>query len=116
MIFAVTFMIIVQGWTSVIPKFSVVDFFSYYLEILVMIFMFTLWFFIRRFGTNSGGPLATDAPNRPLWQLDFVDTDTVDLYQDEYIEEADDKVDDEQREHRIKGRLGYLWRLYYWIV
>ncbi|KAG6857760.1 hypothetical protein H0H87_004176 [Tephrocybe sp. NHM501043] len=36
-------MIIVQGWSSVIPKFSGVDFVSYYIEIPVMIIMFFAW-------------------------------------------------------------------------
>ncbi|KAI5287856.1 hypothetical protein KEM54_005675 [Ascosphaera aggregata] len=40
--------IIVQGWSCFSPTFSVVDFFSFYIEIPVMVVMFVLWKFIKR--------------------------------------------------------------------
>ena len=39
-------LLLVQGWSSVIPHFSTVDFFSMYLEIFVMISMFILYMLI----------------------------------------------------------------------
>jgi len=108
----------VQGWSSVIPKFSAVEFVSFYIEIPVMIVMFTSWFILKRFTRPAGRLLARDdeSRNRAWRHLDIVDMDTVDLAQDEYTEEAEDKVEDEERRSRIKGPRGLWWRLYYWIA
>ncbi|KAF5385971.1 hypothetical protein D9615_002336 [Tricholomella constricta] len=118
-IFAVVFMIIVQGWSSVIPKFSAVDFVSFYIEIPVMIVMFIIWMIVtglRSAPSNSGNGPTDYLPARRVWYSDLVDTTTVDLFQDEYVEEEADKRDDEQRTNRIKGKKGIIWRVYYWIV
>jgi len=45
-----------------------------------------------------------------------VDVKTVDLNKDEYTEEGVDKSDEEERDGWIKGPVGLLWRLYYWLV
>ncbi|KAG6920053.1 hypothetical protein DXG01_010121 [Tephrocybe rancida] len=121
----VTFMIIVQGWSSVIPTFSAVDFVSFYIEIPVMIVMFIAWMVVtgarsRRTKNVQQVPgtdhVDSNTPRRRVWYSDFVDAGTVDLYRDEYIEVEDDKVDDEQRTSRIIGKAGYLWKVYYWIA
>lgn len=105
---------LVQGWTSVIPKFSVVDFFSFYLQVFVMIVMFIGWVLVRRITGLSADPV-TGHP-RPLWQLDIVNTNTVDLFKDEHFEEEVDKADDDERRQRLTGPKRFLWRLYYWVV
>ncbi|KAI5307326.1 ATP-dependent RNA helicase dbp4 [Ascosphaera pollenicola] len=43
-----TVIILVQGWTCFSPKFSVVDFFSFYVEIPIMIGMYFAWKLIKR--------------------------------------------------------------------
>lgn len=40
--------ILVQGWTCFSPSFNVVDFFSFYLEIPVLILMIIGWKFIKK--------------------------------------------------------------------
>ncbi|KAG5646843.1 hypothetical protein DXG03_002220 [Asterophora parasitica] len=118
-IFTVVFMIIVQGWTSVIPKFSAVDFVSYYIQIPVMAVMFVIWIIVtglRSKSSVSANGLTSQPPTRRVWYSDLVDANTVDLYQDEYVEDEEDKTDDETRKNRIRGKKGFLWRLYYWIV
>lgn len=41
-------LILVQGWSCFSPRFKVVDFFSYYIEIPIMIVMFLGWKLIKR--------------------------------------------------------------------
>ena len=53
---------LVQGWSSVIPHFSTVDFFSMYLEIFVMIAMFLLYMLIRRPDPLDPARLGADIP------------------------------------------------------
>ncbi|KAG6861688.1 hypothetical protein C0995_013257 [Termitomyces sp. Mi166 len=112
---------VVQGWSSVIPKFEAVDFVSYYIEIPVMLAMYIAWMIFTGFRSNFPGDTPSDGqvtvlPSRRVWYNDFVDANTVDLYQDEYLEREIDKTDDEQRASRINAKAGYLWRLYYWVV
>ncbi|EDR03257.1 amino acid-polyamine organocation amino acid permease, partial [Laccaria bicolor S238N-H82] len=40
---AVSTLILIQGWSSVIPEFSLVDFISFYIELPVMLIMFLAW-------------------------------------------------------------------------
>lgn len=101
-----------------VPKFSAVDFVSFYIEIPVMIVMFTSWLMIKRSTRPAGRLLAGDGESRSrVWRhLDLVDIDVVDLTQDEYTEEAEDKEEEEERKSRISGPGGLWWRLYYWIA
>ena len=95
-------MCLVQGWTSVIPEFSAVDFVSFYIEIPVMIVMYFLWMIIWRPKPPSspislptdevpeGGFPARKSVGRRVWEFvsynDSVDTLTVDLRRDEHEE------------------------------
>ncbi|KAG6897718.1 hypothetical protein C0992_011928 [Termitomyces sp. T32_za158] len=119
-LFAGTRVLYVQGWSSVIPKFQAVDFVSFYIEIPAMLVMYTAWLTFTRYRSNSSdNTLASNqatVTGRRVWYHDFVDVNTVDLNQDEYVEAECDKMDDEQRLSRIDGKAGYIWRLYYWIV
>lgn len=47
---------------------------------------------------------------------DFVDTKTVDLYRDEYVEEEHDVAEDLERKERLSGKARWLWRAYYIIA
>ncbi|CAL1708087.1 unnamed protein product [Somion occarium] len=47
-IITVSVIILVQGWSSIFPTFSVVDFFSFYIELPVMLIMSLGWFIGRR--------------------------------------------------------------------
>ncbi|KAG6813772.1 hypothetical protein H0H92_007724 [Tricholoma furcatifolium] len=112
---------LVQGWSSVIPTFSGVDFVSYYIEIPVMVVMTIAWLIVTKLRRNHSKDTPqvpeADQPSRRTWYHDIVDVDTVDLYHDEYTEEdVVDEMDDNERETRITGKAGLLWRVYYWIV
>lgn len=48
--------------------------------------------------------------------FDMVDVHTVDLHEDEYANVDQDEADDSEREERLKGRYGFLWRMYYLVV
>lgn len=99
------------------------EFVSYYIEIPVMIAMFTLWrvlsnWQLRDVGNSSRTPLVTPVSTRVshtsrFWSGDIVDLDTVDLTRDEYVEVEEDRREDEQRALRKKG---VLWNLYDWLV
>jgi len=115
-------LIIIQGWSSLIPKFSPTEFLSYYIEIPVMIVMFMLWrvlslHWTRIHAANSSRtpllipltPRATHTNTHGFWSGDVVDLETVDLTRDEYIEDEEDK----DEEPNAKG---VLWILYDWVV
>lgn len=46
----------------------------------------------------------------------MVDTETVDLREQEYEEVEVDRVDDAKREERLRGRWGWGWKAWYWVV
>ncbi|KAI0633293.1 amino acid permease-domain-containing protein [Trametes polyzona] len=132
-VITVTALIIIQGWSSVIPKFSAVDFISFYIEIPAMIIMYFAWMIIMRPASSpvlpaSPPPLndeVVETPRRPgivrrTWKRvtyhDSVDVRTVDLRRDEHEEEPEDLIDDQKREAKLKGRWRYFWKVYYAIV
>ncbi|KAF9070829.1 amino acid permease-domain-containing protein [Rhodocollybia butyracea] len=133
-IVTVAAIIIIQGWSSVIPTFSPVDFVSLYIEIPVMVVMYVVWLILKR------SPDTRSPSQRPLVQgnrrsssknnrgarsasqrwyndwFDVVDIHTVDLYRDEYEAGEEDLVEDEERQKRLKNTnmaQRTLWRLYY---
>ncbi|OTB07924.1 hypothetical protein M426DRAFT_317431 [Hypoxylon sp. CI-4A] len=57
-----TFIVLVQGWSSFSPKFSAVDFVSYYIELPVFALMFVVWKVIKKtkFKKASEMDLVTD--------------------------------------------------------
>jgi hypothetical protein len=69
----------------------------------------------RRAGLLSHGQTLPETPDH-AWYSDMVDVNTVDLSKDEYVEGDADRADDEQRNKRIKGKTGHIWRLYNWIA
>lgn len=115
-IITVTCLILIQGWSSIFPKFQPVDFVSFYIEIPVMIIMYILWMLIKRPGWKASTQTSRTNTER-IWYSDLVDVNTVDLTKDEYKDEEVDKVEDEVRKNRAtKGKARWLWRMYYWIV
>lgn len=88
-----TDLLIVQGWSSIIPVFSPVSFASFYIEIPVMLLFYTVWKLRHRM---------------PIPNLD-----TIDLYVDEHVESAQDEEEDAVREARTKGKWRGVWRAYY---
>lgn len=82
-----SFLVLVQGWSCFSPKFSAVDFVSYYIELPVMLIMFLAWKFIK--GTK------------------FVRAKDMDLTTDVYTAE-----DVEPEDKGVKGR---LQRIFNWI-
>ncbi|KAI0686852.1 amino acid permease-domain-containing protein [Cytidiella melzeri] len=123
-VIAVTAIIIIQGWSSVIPKFSAVDFVSFYVEIPVMLVMYLVWLFLNKLrapkrqsvdpeGAPTTGTSAGTVTTKAAHWFDIVDTAEVDLYQDEYKDDVTDRIDDQDREQRLLGKKGWLWRVYY---
>jgi amino acid transporter, AAT family len=99
----------VQGYSSFIPEFKGVEFVSFYVEVPVMALMYVAWILSRPQPARRDGVLRA-------FGEDLVDYKTVDLDRDEYAEVEADKVLDQKRESRLKGRQGWLWRCYYWIA
>ncbi|KAF9528497.1 amino acid permease-domain-containing protein [Crepidotus variabilis] len=133
-VISVTVIILLQGWSSIIPTFSAADFVSFYVEIPIMLVMYVAWRLVRR-PITARKPLVTDAEGvdasqtpigltTPLagstkvrWTthlFDLVDYKAVNLYADEYQEEADDEAD--KTEARLNGKKRWLWKVYYWVV
>ncbi|KAE9408625.1 hypothetical protein BT96DRAFT_1013261 [Gymnopus androsaceus JB14] len=144
--------IIIQGWSSVIPTFSAVDFVSFYIEIPVIIVMYIVWVLTRPLrsparlpepGSDNGASTTLSGPRNPrspsqtplvgrrssstdrgragrtTRYFDVVDVHTVDLYRDEHEEEEGDRMDDEEREKRMKSTNSVqrtLWKLFYLVV
>jgi len=116
-IVTVTALLLIQGWSSVIPRFSALDFLSFYVEIPVMILMTIVWMFLSHLP-----PLVQLPPTPPVpaarpqrwWGGDLVDVGSVDLNRDEYREEVEEEDGREEREG--KGVAGLLWRVYYWVA
>ncbi|KAH9991291.1 amino acid permease-domain-containing protein [Russula vinacea] len=116
-IIAVSAIILVQGWSSVVPRFSLVDFLSFYVELLVVAIMYFLWLVFRRalrpraaallasFPMTAAGRAHPEA--RPFF--DFVDVSHVDLYHDEHEDAQVDKHEDEVRAQRLRGWAGWAW-------
>ena len=119
----------VQGWSSVIPTFSAVDFVSFYVEIPVLIIMYIGYMLIRR-PRLSSARIALPSEDEPVpqprsfprrvWGVltynDQVDITTVDLQRDEHNEEPEDAADDQDREAKLHGRWRWFWKVYYAIV
>ncbi|RPD78334.1 hypothetical protein L226DRAFT_502776 [Lentinus tigrinus ALCF2SS1-7] len=128
-VITVTALIIIQGWSSVIPTFSAVDFVSFYIEIPALIVMYIAYMLIRR-PRASSAPIALPTETEPVpqhhsiprrvWNVltynDQVDIKTVDLKRDEHEEEPGDVADDEEREMKLHGRWRWFWRIYYAVV
>jgi hypothetical protein len=92
-----------------------------------MAIMYCLWLvFHSAFGPRAAtaAPLAASSPTtasesthseaRPFF--DFVDVSDVDLYRDEHEETQVDKHEDEVRAQRLRGRVGWVWTLYYTVA
>jgi amino acid transporter, AAT family len=107
----------VQGWSSIIPHFSAVDFVSFYIELFVMGLMYLVWLLVRRALPLHAPSTSSSTPARPARRpfFDFVDVTRVDLYDDEHEEQCD-KHEDEVRMQRLRGRAGRAWALYYYLV
>ncbi|KAG2740785.1 hypothetical protein P692DRAFT_201796965 [Suillus brevipes Sb2] len=124
----VTALILIQGWSSIFPIFSPVDFISYYIEIPIMVIMGLCWVLARNTFIDSIPVAGTVDPHPPnettsliphdtgtreaeshyKWTSDIVDIRTIDLYSDEYPDETLDEVADETRRKRFL----FFWRLY----
>ncbi|KAH0827603.1 amino acid permease/ SLC12A domain-containing protein [Lanmaoa asiatica] len=132
-IITVAALILIQGWSSIFPKFSTVDFISFYIEIPVMIVMYIAWALAKNISatkleavTPGDPPLESAEELTPLISrgrtaghtntFDIVDIHSVDLYKDEHVEDPDDEVDGEEIKQNLQGRFGSLWKLYYLIA
>ena len=99
------------------------DFISFYIEIPIMVIMYLVWVLVHHNPFQKGQEIAlpidaedipvTIAPTRSRW-LDLVETSEVDLHKDEYKDDVADLADNEERDKRLSGRTGWLWRIYYW--
>ncbi|KAH9940503.1 amino acid permease/ SLC12A domain-containing protein [Epithele typhae] len=124
--FVVSLLIIhiwLQGWSSVIPHFSLVYFVSFYVEIPVMVVMYFAWVVVKRQSSISLPVSLPDEEDTPAtgaehgWNIgDLVDIQAVDLTLDEYEEDPEDVADDEAQRQKLEGRWRWFWRLYYAVV
>ncbi|KAI6157445.1 amino acid permease-domain-containing protein [Pisolithus tinctorius] len=133
-IITVSALILIQGWTSIYPTFSPIDFVSLYIEIPVMVVMYIVWLIVKATVARSAPPDVSGNTLRhanettPLTgrrksrkidlraAFDIVDILTVDLHEDEYVEVNEDGAEDRAREQRLSGRFGWFWRLFYYIA
>jgi len=128
---SVSILILIQGWSSIIPTFSLVDFISFYIEIPIMVVMFFTWLFLSSHeseqsagstsepllsdsGMDGGSPSHLNRDKTPKFH-DLVNIDTVDLIRDEYDEEDDMEGEDEVTS-QLSGKMKLLWTFYYWLV
>ena len=86
-----TVIILVQGWSSFSPKFSVVDFFSYYVELPIMAVMFMGWKLFKR--------------------TKIVRVESMDLHTDVYTIGQEDEAEAE----RERSKWGKVKRVLSWI-
>jgi len=113
-IISVSAIVLIQGWSSVFPKFSVVDFVSLYLEIPVMIVMWAGWLAVRRLAKQATHPDGTSTNKSVNGILDIVDLGTIDLTSDEYQDVVEDEEEEALRLKRTsQGKWRFLWRIYY---
>lgn len=87
-----------------------------------MIVMYLAWLVLKRIPYKKSQAIALPidaedipvsiAPARSRW-LDLVDTAEVDLHRDEHKDDAEDLVDDQERDRRLRGRAKLFWRVYY---
>ena len=98
-----------------------------------MIVMYITWMLIKRprppsapisLPTDDDGEAREETPRptflRRIWRFisynDMVDINTVNLHVDEYEEAPADLAEEEAHEKHLKGRWGWLWRVYYALV
>lgn len=98
----------VQGWSSFVPRFSAVDFVSFYVELPMMLIMFLVWSFLHR-PTSACDMTSSSGTGARRWS-DIVDPGRVDLKADEYDETSAELQVELEREQK---RRGWSWRLYY---
>ncbi|KAF8170300.1 amino acid permease-domain-containing protein [Mycena galopus ATCC 62051] len=126
-IITVSALIIIQGWSSVLPVFSAVDFLSFYIEVPVIIVMYFAWALLHRQAVPHP-PQTAPSDSSPLlarrlgespggkprkWFADLVDVRTADLNSDQYEDEEEDREDEER--HSDNSRT-WLRRLYYYLA
>jgi len=108
---------LIQGWSSIFPKFTAVDFVSLYIEIPVMLVMYFGWLVARRISSRSSDGLLDHSALALERFTDLVDIDGIDLRRDEYDEQSDDHEEETTRNKRLnRGKMWILWKLYYSIV
>ncbi|EPQ57673.1 hypothetical protein GLOTRDRAFT_74590 [Gloeophyllum trabeum ATCC 11539] len=119
----VSVLILVQGWSSIFPEFTAVDFVSFYIELPIMLAMSLAWLLFkgRRVPQLNESTVAltgeqSDSKGRIGRFFDIVDTETVNLRIDEYKEDPKDLADESIRAKRLSGSAGWLWRIYYLIA
>jgi len=95
-IITVSLIILIQGYSSLIPHFSPVNFVSMYLQLPTMLVLILGWKLIHRIRS----------PNLSL----------IDLHAEEHRDGEDDWQDDAGREERTKGKLGWAWKTWYLVA
>jgi len=107
-------LILIQGWSSIFPKFSTIDFVSLYIEIPVIFVMSVGWLSARRIAAAARNNVLDPSFSGFKGFTDLVDINTLDLTKDEYEEQIDDREDEALRNKRLnRGKLSTLWRIYY---
>lgn len=91
-----------------------------------MLVMYTVWLLLHRIPAhktpirlNTTEDLVRDtldSAKAPIRWFDLVNTREVDLFRDEYKDDAEDVIDDQERERRLKGRARAFWSIYYLVA
>jgi len=111
---SVSTIILFQGWTSIFPKFSTIDFVSLYLEIPVMIIMWLGWIVVHRLTKQATDPNGTSTNRGVNGILDIVDLQVIDLTSDEYQDVVEDEDEEALRLKRTsQGKQRFFWKIYY---
>ncbi|GAA5993051.1 hypothetical protein JCM10908_003079 [Rhodotorula pacifica] len=95
-IVAVSFIILVQGWSVFSGGFDKIGFVSNYIELPVFLVLYLFWRVIKRVKSPT------------LLQIDL-DTQR-------YVETERDVEDNQRIEERERGKFGWAWKLYSWIA
>ncbi|KLO06770.1 hypothetical protein SCHPADRAFT_837571 [Schizopora paradoxa] len=129
-VISVSILILFQGWSSLLPRFSFVDFVSFYVEVPVMVLMTCLYVALRRSRSQDRGALtesrtpllsspreenandAEDLRNQSS-TFDIVPLAAIDLFKDEHDEDEEDREDEDERIKNLAGKWGLAWRVWY---
>ncbi|ORY43937.1 amino acid permease/ SLC12A domain-containing protein [Leucosporidium creatinivorum] len=94
-VLSVTFIILVQGWSSFAP-FDAVSFVASYIELPVFLVLYLGWRLIKRSRTSS---------------LKGIDLDT-----GRFVNSAVEEADDADVQRRESGKFGWAWKMYSWVA
>ncbi|GAA6061885.1 hypothetical protein JCM10212_000526 [Sporobolomyces blumeae] len=95
-IVAVSFIILVQGWSVFAGGFDKIGFVSSYIELPVFAVLYVVWRVVKR----------VESPT----------LEQIDLDSQRYVETDEDRADNAEIERREQGKFGWAWKAYSWVA